>query len=219
LPLYCGGGRLPLVALTYDDGPSSHTAQLVSVLGRQHAGATFFWEGRRIAQLPSAARSVTAAQAVGDHSWDHPHLTQLSDDDLVSELARTRAAIDANVRQPVGGLFRPPYGDTDARVTAAAAAQGLATILWSTDSNDWATGDADQIASNALAGARPGGIILFHDSDDSWASPLATIEATRIVLAALRIRGLTPVTIGELLALDPPSEAQLRAGPDACGAV
>jgi len=76
-PVYCGAGAKPLVALTFDDGPGPYSAQLVDVLRRHGARATFFEIGRKAASHPGLVRAELSAGAVGNHSWSHPDLTQL----------------------------------------------------------------------------------------------------------------------------------------------
>ena len=94
-------------------------------------------------------------------------------------------------------LWRPPNGDYNARVIGFAQRYGLTTIMWNDDPRDWSQPGVKTIAATALAEAQPGGIILMHDGP---AQREQTAAALPLILAGLRARGLTPVTIPRLLA-------------------
>ncbi|MEN3541103.1 polysaccharide deacetylase family protein, partial [Microbispora sp. ZYX-F-249] len=108
----CSGGY---VGLTYDDGPNpSNTTNLLNTLKANGLRATFFNIGQNAAANPSLVRAqVDAGMWVGNHSYTHPHLPQMSSSQIQSELQRTQQAI----QQATGSapkLFRPPYGETNA---------------------------------------------------------------------------------------------------------
>jgi peptidoglycan/xylan/chitin deacetylase (PgdA/CDA1 family) len=203
-PLYCGGRHGRYVALTFDDGPSSYTPRVLRLLRRAHARATFFVIGSRAAARPEFVRAESLLGAVGNHTWTHPRLVSLARRDVIRQLLRTQAAIvraTGGVR-PV--LFRPPYGVGTPAETAAVHALRLVDVRWSLDSLDSRPGaTAGGVAREVVAGLRPGAIVLLHDIHP-W-----TVAALPRILRAMRRRGLTPVTIPELVALDPPSHAEL----------
>lgn len=203
-PLYCGGRRGHYVALTFDDGPSSYTPHVLRLLRRAHARATFFVVGSRAAALPELVRAESLLGAVGNHTWTHPRLVSLARRDLIRQLLLTQAAIvraTGGVR-PI--LFRPPYGVGTPAETAAVHALRLVDVRWSVDSLDSRPGaNARSVVRNVLAGLRPGAIVLLHDIHP-W-----TVAALPRILRAVRRHGLRPVTIPELVALDPPSHAEL----------
>src|SRR5207237_444533 len=91
----CGGGRGDAVALTFDDGPGPYTDQILSILRRNGAHATFFVVGNRLEYWPTAARAEAELGGVGNHSWSHPDLTRLPHWLVWLELMRTQAAVDA----------------------------------------------------------------------------------------------------------------------------
>ncbi|MBO1329949.1 polysaccharide deacetylase family protein [Streptomyces sp. VRA16 Mangrove soil] len=176
----CGG----YVALTFDDGPSAAgTPALLDVLRRNGLRATMFNEGQYAAANPSlVSAQVAAGMWVGNHSYTHPHLTQLSQAQIDSEIARTQQAVAAG-----GGgtprLFRPPYGETNATVQSVAAKYGLTQIIWDIDSQDWNGASADAIVQ-AAARLTNGQIILMHD----W--PANTRAAIPRIAQGLAARGL-----------------------------
>jgi len=203
-PLYCGGRHGRYVALTFDDGPSQYTPRILRLLRRARARATFFVIGRRADARPDLVRAESLLGAVGNHTWTHPRLASLARRDVIRQLLRTQAAIvraTGGVR-PI--LFRPPYGVGTPAETAAVHALRLVDVRWSVDALDARPGaDARAVVRNVLAGVRPGAIVVLHDIYP-W-----TVAALPRILRVLRHRGLTPVTIPELVALDPPSHAEL----------
>jgi peptidoglycan/xylan/chitin deacetylase (PgdA/CDA1 family) len=206
LPIYCAGGTGHYVALTFDDGPSEHTPGFLDVLRNAGARATFFIVGGNMVseELASYARADTKLGALGDHTWTHANLVQLSDADVVDQIGRAKRAIKAATHAPVL-FFRPPFAARNATVARVAASFGLVQILWNVDSRDWTGQPAGTTANIVLQGLKPGAIILMHDTRPN------TIDALRYtILPTLKLRGLRAVTLPELFALDPPSTAQVR---------
>jgi peptidoglycan/xylan/chitin deacetylase (PgdA/CDA1 family) len=198
-PVYCGGGRSDALALTFDDGPGPYTAQIVQLLRAAGAHATFFLVGNRIQYWPELPREEATVGAIGDHSWSHPRLTDLPRWLQWLELRRTEYAEE----QVLGWrprLVRPPYGRHDAATDAAARSLGLLEVMWSVDTrDDVVNAKVRDVVRNAIAGMRPGAIILMHDIHP-W-----TLAALPQILDALRLRHLRAVTVPELLALDAPA--------------
>jgi peptidoglycan-N-acetylglucosamine deacetylase len=203
-PLYCGGRHGRYVALTFDDGPSSYTLRVLRLLRRAHVRATFFVVGSRAAARPDLVRAEARRGVVGNHTWTHPRLARLDRRDVVQQLLRTQATI---VRATGGVrplLFRPPYGVGTPAEAAAAHALRLVDVRWSVDSFDSRRGATPaSVVRNVTAALHPGAIVLLHEIFP-W-----TVAALPRILRAVRQRGLTPVTIPELVALDPPSHAEL----------
>ena len=204
LPLYCGGRHGRYVALTFDDGPGPYTPRLLRILARAGARATFFVVGSRVAAWPGFVRTEIRRGAVGNHTWSHPRLASLGRRAVVRELLRTQAA----VVRAAGGvrplLFRPPYGVGTPAEATAVHALGLVDVRWSVDSRDaFAGATAASIVRTVAAELHPGAIVLLHDNHT------ATLAALPRILRTIHRRGLMPVTIPELVALDPPSHAQL----------
>ncbi len=172
------------VGLTFDDGPSnSSTPALLTALRQNGLRATMFNVGQNAAAYPAQVRAqVSAGMWVANHSYTHPHLTQLSQGQVDSEISRTQQAIAA-----AGGgtprLFRPPYGETNATVQSVASRYGLRQVIWDVDSGDWNNASVDAIVA---AGARlsNGQVILMHD----W--PANTRAAIPRIAQTLASRGL-----------------------------
>jgi peptidoglycan/xylan/chitin deacetylase (PgdA/CDA1 family) len=171
------------VALTFDDGPSGSTSALLGALKQNGLRATMFNQGQYAAANPSLVKAqVDAGMWVANHSYTHPHLTQLSQAQIDSEIGRTQQAI-ANAGGGTPKLFRPPYGETNATVKAVAAKYGLTEVIWDVDSQDWNGASTDAIvqAANRLT---DGQVMLMHD----WSAN--TLAAIPRIAQGLASRGL-----------------------------
>jgi peptidoglycan/xylan/chitin deacetylase (PgdA/CDA1 family) len=209
LPIYCGGDR-PYAALTFDDGPGVYTPLALRILAKAHVPATFFLVGRNVGPYRRLAQAEASRYALGNHTFTHPVLPALPPSAIASQLASTSSVIrrDTGVRVQV---FRPPYEAHNAAVDAIAHRQGLLEILWNVDSRDSAGANYADIARYVEAGISPGAIVLMHENRGQ------TIRALKFtILPALRKRRIKLVTVPQLLALDPPTSAQLRAGRSGC---
>ncbi|ANC31912.1 polysaccharide deacetylase family protein [Isoptericola dokdonensis] len=181
------------VALTFDDGPVADTRRLLRVLERRKAPATFFLVGANVERNPEIARAVVdAGHLVANHSWNHPQLTTLDDAEVREELrSTTDAIVDATGFRPY--LVRPPYGDVDDRVRGISLRSGLDTVLWSLDSDDWRTRDAEQVHDDVMARVEDGSNVLLHDIHPT------TVDAVGKLVRDLRKEGFTLVTVDLLV--------------------
>lgn len=175
------------VGLTYDDGPNpSSTQALLSALQQGGAKATFFIWGAHAQQYPDLLRAEQqAGMWIGNHSYTHPHLTQIGEPAAYNEIAQTQSAIQSIIGQ-TPTLFRPPYGETNAQLKSDESRLGLTEVIWSVDSQDWNGASTQQIVQ-AAAGMRANDIILMHDGGYQ-----TTIAAVSQILNGLASRGLCP---------------------------
>jgi len=210
LPLFCGGRSKRVVALTFDDGPGPYTRLAIAKLRKHHLRATFFLVGKQIRAFPGLAGLERRVGVAGDHTMTHPFLPALPRAEMVQEIAGAKALIEHVVAQPVV-LFRPPYEGLTPAIEGEVRALGMLVVLWNVDSGDSLGASYAGIERNVLAGLHPGSIILMHENRGQ------TIRALLTVFAALARDHLRAVTVPELLAEDPPSLAQLRAGGRGCG--
>lgn len=209
LPLFCGGRAKRMVALTFDDGPGVYTTLALKKLREYHVHATFFLVGKEIRAFPGLARRERRYAAFGDHTMTHPFLPALSRAAMVQEIAGARRLIESTVREPVD-LFRPPYEGRTPAIDSEVRSLGMLEVLWNVDSQDSLGASYAGIERIVRAGLRPGSIILMHENHGQ------TIRALPVIFAALRRDRLQPVTIPQLVADDPPTLAQLRAGSGGC---
>jgi peptidoglycan/xylan/chitin deacetylase (PgdA/CDA1 family) len=210
-PIYCAGTRGRRFALTFDDGPSPYTSQIVRVLRHADARATFFDIGSRIGLWPAAASASTTVGEIGNHTWSHPHLVGLSTANVRRELVWTQRALGRELGS-VPRLFRPPYAQAEQSDDLLARRLNLLDVRWSVDSGDSRVGaTARSVTRTAVAGLRPGAIILLHDPH-RWTPAVA-----RAILRAAARKGLRSVGVSALLARQPPARAQLdTAGAGRC---
>jgi peptidoglycan/xylan/chitin deacetylase (PgdA/CDA1 family) len=210
-PIYCGAGKKPWVALTYDDGPGALSPKWIALLSKEKIPVTSFRIGTSV---PGNERYAVVQRNLGwdsgTHTQRHPDLTTLSAADQRREI---QAGIDASTRalgrKPQ--LFRPPYQAHDATTDRILKDLGQVQILWNVDTQDsLGPTTVDKIAKNAIDGLRPGAIILMHETKDQ------TYKAMPAIIAEMRKRKLQPVTISQMLAGDPPSEQQVKQGFNGC---
>jgi endo-1,4-beta-xylanase len=141
--------------------------------------------GQRVQQNPGAAQSqISAGMWVGNHSWTHPHLTQLSQSQMQSELSQTQNAI-RSATGTTPRLFRPPYGETNSTLRAVEASLGLTEVIWDVDSQDW-SGASTAAIVQAAGRLTNGQVILMHDGIQN------TINAIPQIMANLNSRNLCP---------------------------
>lgn len=209
LPVYCAGGGGNRLALTFDDGPGPYTRIAIAELRRAGARTTWFLVGRNLARHEGLVGQEHQLGDLADHTWTHRSLPELSADEATGEMSRTQASLAAIGGRPIQ-LFRPPYGARTPQTDAQAQRLGMVEVLWNVDSEDSAGADKRLIARNVISGLHPGSIVLLHENRGQ------TIAALRRILPELHRRHLRAVSLSELLSSDPPSDAQLRAGPRGC---
>jgi peptidoglycan/xylan/chitin deacetylase (PgdA/CDA1 family) len=158
--------------LTFDDGPSEFTPTLLATLAANKIHATFFVVGSRVVSRPEIVKNIIGqGHHVAVHTWSHPALTSLSNEQVVSELKWTLKAIKDTI-----GLtpkyMRPPFGDTDNRVRAITKAVGLTTVIWTDgfDTDDWALTTGKNTIGNVLN--------IFN----GWVTKAATMSRGFLVL-------------------------------------
>jgi peptidoglycan/xylan/chitin deacetylase (PgdA/CDA1 family) len=196
-----GGAGGHEVALTFDDGPGPYTLRLVAELNRLKVHATFFVIGNQEQYFSQGTvAEVDSGDVIGDHTETHPMMAQLSSHDQYNELFEQMAQVEVvGAKRP--RLFRPPYGSFDATTFSELHHLHLLMVLWSVDTADYTLPGTQAIVQRALAGAKPGAIILMHDAGGDRSETIAALPA---IVSGLRKRGLEPVTVPRLLADDPP---------------
>ena len=192
----------PMVALTFDDGPTHGvTDTVLDVLEKYNARATFFVVGSRIAGSEDLLkRAVSLGCEIGSHTFNHDTLTELSTERAVKSLTDTRDAVRAACGYEVLSL-RPPKGESNDNVKAIARQENYALIFWNHSTHDYRLDSAKKIASyvqfdkednKAIA---DGDIILLHDLRKP------TAEAMEEIVKQLTDEGYQLVTVQELLNL------------------
>ena len=176
------------VYLTFDDGPSPYTAQILTILRRYGVQATFFEIGRNVARYPYLTRRADLyGHSVQNHTWSHPNLRKVSWATFKSQVQSTDRAIRAQVGYTPRCL-RPPYGATNSVVSKRAKAVGKKVILWSVDTRDWSRPGTSVIVRRVLANVRSGSVVLMHDGGGNRSQ---TVAALPTILKTLKARGYT----------------------------
>ncbi|HEU5429849.1 MAG TPA: polysaccharide deacetylase family protein [Actinocrinis sp.] len=185
------------VALSFDDGPHPvYTNQILEVLARYDARATFFPIGLSTSGLGHLlAKAAAAGHDVGNHTWSHPYLPDLSAAGLREQIERTSDAI-SNATGARPSLVRPPYGSLTADVVDKWTGFEERIALWDVDSADWARPGADAIVSKVLGEIQPGSIVLMHDSGGDRSQ---TVEALPSIIEGCLERGYNLATVPELV--------------------
>jgi peptidoglycan/xylan/chitin deacetylase (PgdA/CDA1 family) len=182
------------VALTFDDGPTPGvTDRILDELKKRNVRATFFMIGERIAAAPDLARRVLAeGHEIGNHTYTHPKLTEVSDAQVAAEIQKTndimREVLD---HRPV--WFRPPFGALHRSQAPLIGMKGLGIVLFSVDPKDWSQPGETKIVETILTESKPGSILLCHDVHPQTANSVESI------LDGLSERGLIASTLSEVL--------------------
>ncbi|MFH9734452.1 polysaccharide deacetylase family protein [Streptomyces sp. NPDC017260] len=188
-------GRAKCIALTFDAGPSEHSARLLDILKEKKVPATFFLLGKRhIDTYPELVRRMAdEGHEVANHTWTHKILTDAEPDEIREELERPNKEVERLTgKRPT--LMRPPQGRTDDTVHEISRELGLAEVLWSVTAKDYQTNDSGLITERVLKQSSRDGIILLHDIYDG------TVPAVPGIIDALKKRGYVFVTVPQLLA-------------------
>jgi peptidoglycan/xylan/chitin deacetylase (PgdA/CDA1 family) len=198
------------VALTFDDGPGPYTPAVVAELSRLHVPATFFEVGSLERWFSPATAAIAAhGWTIGDHTETHPLMSVLSRRDQRAELLEDAGALRAH-GAPFPRLYRPPYGAWNAATLALLHHYRMLMVLWTVDTSDYLLPGVRAIVHRAVAGARPGAIILLHDGGGDREQ---TVRALPLIVRALRARGYRLVTVPRLLFDNPPPRDQVVTAP------
>jgi len=198
LPIYSVEREDKVAALSFDASwGATYTEELLDTLDEYGAKATFFLVGFWVDEHPDLVKEIAErGHAIGNHSENHSHMSELSDDEVADELNTCQDKIDGLVNRPSTMVFRPPYGDYDDEMLRVCAEEGYYSIQWDVDSWDWKGIPASEIEDRVLSGVRPGSIVLMHNEGAH------TAEALPSILKELSDQGYNFVTIPDLIYKD-----------------
>lgn len=179
------------VALTFDDGPKAElTERVLDVLAKHKAKATFYILGRSIAGNEEILkRQVAEGHELGNHSWTHDNLTEISQEQLQHEIHHTQEVIK-NITGVTPKTLRPPYGAYNANV---AHVSNMPLINWNVDSDDWRHRNVRSNVNTVMSQATSGSIILMHDVHQE------SVDAVEEIVVKLKQKGYQFVTVTELI--------------------
>ncbi|MGE7673271.1 polysaccharide deacetylase family protein [Lysinibacillus sp. NPDC094403] len=186
-----------IVALTFDDGPHrKYTSQILDVLDKFNAKATFFIVGQNAEKNPEViSRMYNEGHELANHTFSHPLRTNVSN--LLNEINQTNDTI-----QSITGfkptLFRPVEGQYSDAMIEAIAKEGYKVVMWSwhLDTLDWKSPGTNRIVDTVLNGVKEGNIVLFHDGGGNRHQ---TVKAMEKIIPELERQGYRFVTVSELL--------------------
>ena len=186
----------PMVALTFDDGPSAaNTPRVLAALEAVGGRATFFVIGGNVSKNASILqRMVADGDEIGNHTWNHNYLHKATADQIVTYINQTADAVQAacGVR-PVA--VRPPGGGINQTAKDTLAALGSPAILWDIDTRDWEHRDTQKTISAVLDHVSDGDIVLMHDIH------APTVAAAEVIIPELVARGYQLVTVSEMASM------------------
>ena len=201
----------PLVALTYDDGPSAWTVPILEHFAEHDGRATFFVLGNAIdgeERRATLRRTVAEGHEIGNHTFTHPgDLATLDEAVIREEIGRAQSSIrEVAGVEPV--YWRTPFLRTSERLLSVVSSLGLTHVGCSVMPGDWEL-DADEIAEGVRPHLRPGAVIVLHDGRPEDEPPELsrptreeTAKATGTILEDMSRLGLRAVTVSELVAAD-----------------
>lgn len=178
-----------VVALTFDDGPSRYTNDIIDILEKNDAVATFFILGNKVKLYEETLkRSISNGNEIGNHTFNHKWLTKLTDDEIKEQISNTQSIIE-EVTGYTPLLFRPSYGSLNRRVRKDI---NLDIVLWNVDTMDWKYKSTNKIVARATNNVKDMDIILLHDTYKS------TKDSLEKIITTLKDKGFTFVTVSEL---------------------
>ena len=198
--VYRGSSARRSIALTFDDGPSESTPELLDILAKHNCPVTFFECGANVRRLPSIARQVAqAGHEIGNHTEHHAPLYLKSERFIVGELSQAqRSILDTTGVQPA--LFRAPFGARWFGLRAAQRSLGLLGVMWTAIALDWKL-PSELIVQRLLRNLSNGAIWCLHDGRELQSRPeiSETLTALRRILPVVLDQGFQFETVSRIL--------------------
>ncbi len=178
-----------VVALTFDDGPSKYTNEILEILKENDACATFFVIGNKVEIYKETMQKMVAyGNEIGNHSYNHKWLTKLTEENLQEQITKTQEIIESTTGfTPT--LIRPTYGSISAKLRSQLS---LDIVMWTVDTSDWKYKSVDRIVKEATKATKDLDIILMHDTHKR------TVDAIKKIIPELQQQGFEFVTVSEL---------------------
>ena len=190
IPTAVAAPAYKLAALTFDDGPSEYTDELLDGLAERGVSATFFVQGFKAEANPDVIyRMIEEGHQVANHSYNHPDMYTLSDEDAQAQFVQTDRILNRITGTFGAHYYRAPYGNSTE--TLRAMLNGP-MFYWSLDSEDWLTRNEGMIRNKLITEMFDGAIVLLHDTVEG------TVNATMDAIDHLQDQGYEFVTLKEL---------------------
>ena len=182
---------MKLIALTFDDSPTPVTGKILDLAEKYGVKVTIFCEGQKANEntAPMLKRAVALGCELANHSFSHPALVSLSDDEIKNEIDSATALIE-KFSGVTPALVRAPYGAVDERVLSLV---DYPFMNWNIDTLDWDEKTTrDYIISTVLDNARDGSVVLMHSIYEK------TAQAVEKIIPVLIEQGFELVTVSEM---------------------
>ncbi|MGD6969089.1 polysaccharide deacetylase family protein [Rossellomorea vietnamensis] len=190
-----------VLAVTFDDGPNAvYTPQVLEILQKANAKATFYMIGEQMERCPELVkRAAELGHEIGNHTYTHPRMTELSQEECLAEIERTESLIERLTGEKPAS-FRPPFLDYDHVTTAALQEKGYSHFIGAVnlEARDWEQPGTNHILEETRSVLSNGAILLFHDG---YGDRSQALEAISRLIPQLIAEGWNLVTISELLKL------------------
>lgn len=182
----------PMIALTFDDGPSPYTDEFMAVFEQHNATASFFMLGKNVNEYPDTVKHmVENGFEVCNHSWDHKNIKSTDKAFITQEIYDTQDVIyKLTGHEPT--RVRPPFGEYNDTTLEIANGNGVNVTLWNVDTEDWLNRDASVTLQRAKEGIYDGAVILFHDLYPT------SLEAVKQLIPYIQSEGYQLVTVSDL---------------------
>ncbi len=198
LPIYSvDKGEEKICAISFDAAwGNEDTEELIKILNDYDVKTTFFVVGSWVDKYPESVKALhDAGHEIMNHSNSHPHMTQITEGKMIEEIEECDKKIEAITGKEVT-LFRPPYGDYNAKVIETMDKQKHYTVQWSVDSLDWKDLTKEEIYKRVTDNIHPGAIVLFHNAAKNTPAALPDI------LKTLKEQGYKIVPVSEIIYKD-----------------
>lgn len=180
----------PKIALTFDDGPSIYTEELLDGLKKRDVKATFFVIGKSAVSYPKIVKRESAeGHLIGNHTYNHVEITKIGDEKAREEIEKTNQVLEKMLGKEIE-YVRPPFGLWQKKLEREL---NVLPVMWSIDPLDWTTENVEEIVNKVVTQAGENDIILLHDCYKS------SVQAALQIIDILQKNGFEFVTVDELL--------------------
>ena len=192
-PIYKGNPEKPMVSFIINVAwGNEYLSDMLATLKQHHVTATFFLEGRWAQKYPELAQMITdAGHEVGNHSFTHPDMKNLSTVQIQQEITKTNGVIKATTGS-IPKWFAPPSGSFKDEVVKIASNEEMGTIMWSVDTIDWQKPTPDVLIQRVMSKVHNGAIILMHPT-------AATAQSLEQLILQIKNKKLQINTVSNLL--------------------
>ena len=181
-----------LLVLTFDDGPSKYTTELLDFLESTNTPATFFLLGEQAEKYPDIVLQESLNNLVCIHSYTHKFFTKISKEEVLEQVNKTSNIIQ-DITSTTPKYIRVPYGILDDNVKETLKEVNLENVLWTVDSLDWKFKNKEQVVEYIKQNTTGNDIILMHDILQS------SVDAAKEIITYYNEQGYEFVTIDEFL--------------------